>query len=169
MSRAVYPGSFDPITMGHLDIIRRIQPILGEITILVARHSAKNYLFTIEERMELVRQCLGDIPNVKVESHEGLTVDYVRENKGRVIVRGLRAVSDFEYELVMANMNKKLAPDIETMIVFASPEFYYVSSNTIKEVALNGGSVAGLVPEVVETALRQKFALKNANKSARPK
>ena len=165
MSLAVYPGSFDPITMGHLDIIRRIQPILGEMTVLVARHSAKNYLFTIDERMDLVRECLKDIPNVKVESHEGLTIDYVRENKGHVIVRGLRAVSDFEYELVMANMNKKLAPEIETMIVFASPEFYYVSSNTIKEVAMHGGSVADLVPKVVEQALRQKFAAKLKEKA----
>ncbi len=160
MSLAVYPGSFDPITMGHLDIIRRIQPILGEMTVLVARHSAKNYLFSIEERIELVRECLKDIPNVKVEAHEGLTIDYVREKKGHVIVRGLRAVADFEYELVMANMNKKLAPEIETMIVFASPEFYYVSSNTIKEVAMNGGSVRDLVPTVVEQALQKKYEAK---------
>lgn len=155
---AVYPGSFDPITLGHIDIIRRIQPILGEMTVLISQHSSKKYLFTIEERMELARRALKGIPGVNVDWHEGLTVDYVREKGAKVIVRGLRAVTDFEYELVMANMNKKLAPQIETMIVFASPEFYYVSSNTVKEVAMNGGTVKDLVPSVVDKALKNKFA-----------
>lgn len=158
MPVAVYPGSFDPITLGHLDIIRRIQPILGEMTVLISQHSAKKYLFSIDERMDLAREALKGIPGVKVDWHEGLTVDYVREKGARVIVRGLRAVTDFEYELVMANMNKKLAPQIETMIVFASPEFYYVSSNTVKEVAMNGGVVKDLVPTVVNRALKAKFA-----------
>jgi pantetheine-phosphate adenylyltransferase len=158
MANAVYPGSFDPITLGHLDIIRRIQAILGEVTVLVSHHSAKKYLFDSDERVALAREALKDIPGVTVDVYEGLTVDYVRDAGARVIVRGLRAVSDYEYELVMANMNRKLAPGIETMIVFASPEFYYISSNTVKEVAMNGGEIKDLVPPIVHKALKAKFA-----------
>ena len=158
MAVAIYPGSFDPFTSGHLDIIRRIQPILGEITVLISRHSSKKYLFSVEERKALAEKALKGIPGVSVDVHEGLTVEYMKEVGARVIVRGLRAVSDYEYELVMANMNKKLAPFAETMIVFASPEFYYVSSNTVKEVAMNGGTVKDLVPPVVARALKEKFA-----------
>ena len=157
MALAIYPGSFDPITMGHLDIIRRIQPILGEMTVLISHHSKKQYLFSVEERKLLAEKALEGIPGVTVDVHEGLTVDYMRDVGARVIVRGLRAVSDYEYELVMANMNRKLAPQVETMIVFASPEFYYVSSNPVKEVAMNGGSVKDLVPTVVQKALQEKF------------
>lgn len=169
MALAIYPGSFDPITSGHLDIIRRIQPILGEITLLISRHSAKKYLFTVEERKALAEKALKGIPGVNVAVHEGLTVDYMKEVGARVIVRGLRAVSDYEYELVMANMNKKLAPATETMIVFASPEYYYVSSNTVKEVAMNGGTVKDLVPPLVEKALKEKFADQLALLRARQK
>ena len=158
MAIAVYPGSFDPITLGHVDIIKRIQPILGEVIVLISEHSSKKYLFSIEERIALVEQAMVGTPGVKVDCCQGLTIDYVREKGSRVIVRGLRAVSDFEYELVMANMNKKLAPEIETMIVFASPEFYYVSSHTVKEVAMNGGTVSDLVPPGVDLALKTKFA-----------
>lgn len=158
MAVAIYPGSFDPITLGHLDIIRRLQPILGEITLLISNNSKKAGLFSIEERKQLAQEALRGLSGVTVDVHEGLTVDYVVESGARVIVRGLRAVSDYEYELVMANMNKKLAPNVETMIVFASPEFYYVSSNTVKEVAMNGGSVKDLVPAHVADALKAKFA-----------
>lgn len=154
---AVYPGSFDPITNGHIDIIRRIQPIFGEITLLIAKSSKKTSLFTTEERIELARKALKGIPGVTVEAHDGLTVAYMKKAKIKTIVRGLRAVSDYEYELVMANMNKKLDPNVETMIVFASPEYYYVSSNTVKEVAMHGGSVKDLVPHAVAKALREKF------------
>lgn len=157
MSQVVYPGSFDPITLGHVDIIRRIQPIFGEITVLISQNTNKKFLFTPDERRALVESALKGIPGIKVAVHEGLTVDYMRAAGARVIIRGLRAVTDFEYELVMANMNKKLAPGIETMIVFASPEFYYVASSTVKEVALHGGSVKGLVPPAVASALRAKF------------
>ena len=158
MPTAIYPGSFDPITNGHIDIIRRMQPILGEIVLLVSRNPKKNSLFTAEERKALAEKALKGIPGVSVDVHEGLTVDYMKDVGAKVIVRGLRAVSDYEYELVMANMNKKLAPGIETMIVFASPEFYYVASNTVKEVVMNGGSARDLVPPVVDRALREKFA-----------
>src|SRR3954464_358879 len=108
MTGAVYPGSFDPITNGHIDIIRRIQPIFGEITLLIAKSSKKTALFSVDERIELARKALKGIPGVTVEAHEGLTVSYLKKAGIRVIVRGLRAVSDYEYELVMANMNKKL-------------------------------------------------------------
>lgn len=181
MSKVVYPGSFDPITLGHIDIIRRIVANLGRITVLISQNPSKSHLFTVEERVDLARKALRGIQGVDVDWHEGLTVDYLRERRASVIVRGLRAVSDFEYEFVMANMNKKLAPDIETMIVFASPEFYYVSSKTVKEVALNGGSVKSLVPSVVEKALNRKYqdklrdrklaelAEKNSQKASRAK
>jgi pantetheine-phosphate adenylyltransferase len=155
---AIYPGSFDPITLGHIDIIRRIQPILGGITLLISSNSAKKSLFTPQERKLLAEDALKGLEGVTVAVHEGLTVDYLKKVKARVIIRGLRAVSDYEYELVMANMNKKLSPKVETMIVFASPEFYYVSSNTVKEVAMNGGSVKDLVPPNVARALKIKFA-----------
>ena len=158
MARAIYPGSFDPITSGHIDIIRRLLPILGEITLLISNNPSKKSLFTPEERKLLAEQALKSLKGVTVDVHEGLTVDYLRKTGARVIVRGLRAVSDYEYELVMANMNKKLMANVETMIVFASPEFYYVSSNTVKEVAMNGGSVKDLVPPNVVRALKEKFA-----------
>jgi pantetheine-phosphate adenylyltransferase len=161
MAQVVYPGSFDPITLGHVDIIRRIQPIFGAITVLISQNTNKKSLFSADERLALVTSALKGIPGVKVVVHEGLTVDYMRVTDARVIIRGLRAVTDFEYELVMANMNKKLAPGIETMIVFASPEYYYVASSTVKEVALHGGSVNGLVPRAVAHALREKFPAKS--------
>lgn len=166
MAHAVYPGSFDPITLGHVDIIRRIQPVLGDITVLISKHPTKQTLFTAEERKALVEKSLRGIPGITVAIHQGLTVDYMREVDARVIIRGLRAVTDFEYELVMANMNKKLAPGIETMIVFASPEFYYVASSTVKEVAMHGGSVKGLVPPVVEVALKDKFPQTSQSKGS---
>ena len=154
---AVYPGSFDPITMGHIDILTRLAPSYDKVVCLISSNRSKAALFTPEERAELARESLKGIPGVSVALHGGLTVDYVRQIGAGVILRGLRAVTDFEYELVMANINKKLAPEIETMIVFASPEFYYVSSNTVKEVAVHGGLVKGLVPENVEQALLKKF------------
>lgn len=154
---AVYPGSFDPITMGHIDILSRLAPSYDKVVCLISSNRSKSALFTPEERADLARESLQGIPGVTVDLHGGLTVDYVRQIGAGVILRGLRAVTDFEYELVMANMNKKLAPEIETMIVFASPEFYYVSSNTVKEVAVHGGSVKGLVPTNVEQALLKKF------------
>jgi pantetheine-phosphate adenylyltransferase len=169
MSAAIYPGSFDPITSGHVDIIRRIQPILGKITILISQHSAKNYLFSAEERKKLAEEAVKGIPGIRVDIHEGLTVDYAQAVGARVMLRGLRAVTDFEYELVMANMNKKLAPEIETMIVFASPEFYYVASSTVKEVAMHGGSVKDLVPPAVLKALKAKFAAAARSRKQSPR
>ncbi len=153
---AVYPGSFDPITMGHVDIINRIAPLYDQVIVLVAQSSQKQSMFSAEERKLLIEKSLSHLKNVKVDIFGGLTVDYMKKVNAQVIVRGLRAVVDFEYEMTMANMNKKLAPGIETLLVFASPEYYYISSRGVKEVAVNGGALKGLVPDVVIEALEKK-------------
>ena len=154
---AVYPGSFDPITMGHVDIINRLSPLYAEVIVLIAQSSQKQSLFTAEERKVLIQKSLSHLKNIRVDIHEGLTTDYMKKHNAHVIVRGLRAVVDFEYEMTMANMNKKLAPDIETMLVCASPEFYYISSRGVKEVAINGGALTGLVPDLVAEAMHKKL------------
>ncbi len=153
---AVYPGSFDPITMGHVDIINRIAPLYDEVIVLVAQSSQKQSMFTALERKALIEKALNHLHNVKVDIFEGLTVEYMRKVNAKVIVRGLRAVVDFEYEMTMASMNKKLDPKIETMLVFASPEYYYISSRGVKELAMNGGALDGFVPEVVKIPLEAK-------------
>ncbi len=154
---AVYPGSFDPITLGHVDIIKRLSVQYDEVIVLVSESTQKIHLFTAKERKELIEQSMSDFKNVKVDIWNGLTVDYMRTVNAKVIVRGLRAVVDFEYELTMANMNKKLAPDIETMLVFANPEYYYISSRGVKEVARFGGALKGLVPNHVIQPLKKKI------------
>lgn len=154
--RAIYPGSFDPITNGHVDIIERIRTLYDELTVLVANSPDKKYMFSADERAELIRGALGGASNVKVAIHDGLTVEYARQNKAPVVVRGLRAVADFEYEMAMANMNKHLNPDVETMIVFADPKYGYVSSRLIKSVSVYTNELKELVPENVREAIRQK-------------
>ena len=154
---AVYPGSFDPITLGHVDIINRISPLYAKVIVLVAISSLKSSLFSQDEKKTLLEQSLSHLSNVTVDFYEGLTVDYMKKHKAGVIVRGLRAVADFEYEMTMANMNKKLAPEIETLLICSRPEFYYISSRGVKEVATHQGSLKGLVPEAVEKALLKKF------------
>ena len=158
MSRiAVYPGSFDPITMGHVDIINRISPVYDEVIVLVAQSSQKQSMFTPDERKVLIEKSLSHLKNVKVDVFEGLTVDYMKRVNAQVIVRGLRAVVDFEYEMTMAQVNKKIAPHIETMLVFASPEYYFISSRGVKELAINGGALNGFVPDVVKAAMAEKL------------
>ena len=153
---AVYPGSFDPITSGHVDIINRIARQYDQVVVLVAQSSQKSSMFTAEERKVLIEKSLSHLDNIKVDIFAGLTVDYMKKVNSKVIIRGLRAVVDFEYELTMANMNRKIAPEIETLLVFASPEYYYVSSRGIKELALNNGPLKDLVPECVIAALEEK-------------
>jgi pantetheine-phosphate adenylyltransferase len=156
MTKAIYPGSFDPITLGHLDIIRRMQPLFSELTVVVANSRRKNYLFSLEERVQMIRENLGGLSNVRIDKCEGLIVDYARTNGAKVIVRGLRAVSDFEYETNMAGINKTLEPKIETMIVFTRPEFSFVASSMVKEVAQHGGDLKGFVPPNVVQALLKR-------------
>jgi len=154
---AVYPGSFDPITMGHVDIINRIARLYDQVIVLVAQSSQKQSMFSAEERKSLIERSLSHLKNVKVDIFDGLTVEYMKKARSQVIVRGLRAVVDFEYEMTMANMNRKIAPEIETLLVFASPEYYYISSRGVKELAINGGSLKDLVPECVIEALEEKL------------
>ncbi len=154
---AVYPGSFDPITIGHVDIVQRVSKIFDQVIVLVAESSDKNYLFNSEERADFIRQCFNDQKNIQVDIHKGLTIDYMRKKNAQVIVRGLRAVADFEYEGTLANMNYRLAPEIETFMIFSRPEYYFISSRGVKELAKNGGELKGLVPDFLTSKLENKF------------
>lgn len=158
MIHAVYPGSFDPITYGHIDIIQRGTPIFDQITVAVLINPAKKSLFSIEERIDLIKEATQHIPNVQVESFEGLLVDYMRHNKANVIIKGLRAVSDFEYELQMASINRRLNSDIETFFMMTSNNYSFLSSSIVKDVAQHDGDVSELVPPVVVKALKAKYA-----------
>ncbi|MCX7817389.1 MAG: pantetheine-phosphate adenylyltransferase [Syntrophales bacterium] len=156
---AVYPGSFDPITNGHLDIINRALRVFDELIVLVAYNPNKKYLFTVEERMELIKASLkGKNDRIRVDCHSGLLVDYARSKGANVILRGLRAVSDFEYEFQMALINRRLYRDLETVFLMTGYQWFFTSSNLIKEAASLGGSVEGLVPDVVLQKLEEKFS-----------
>lgn len=159
MRLAVYPGTFDPVTKGHLDLVRRGLMIFDELIIAVALNPKKKPLFTLEERISMIEVAIQEYPGVRVESFSGLLVDYVKERGGVAIIRGLRAISDFEYEMQMALMNRRLAGDLETVFMMPSEEYSYLTSTIVKEAASLGGSVAGLVPEGVEKALREKIRL----------
>ena len=154
---AVYPGSFDPFTIGHVDIVNRALKVFDEIIVAVVHNPNKKGLFTAQERVELIKEALKDRPQVKVEFFEGLLIHYAEQKGSRVIVRGLRAVADFEYEFQMALMNKKINPEIETFFLMTGVSFAYISSQIVKEVAMYGGSVKGLVPENVLRELEKKF------------
>jgi len=154
---AVYPGSFDPITNGHVDIILRGARLFDRIIVAILVNSDKQPLFSIEERVETAREVFRDQPKVEVDAFEGLLIDFARRKKASVIVRGLRAVSDFEYEFQMALMNRRLAPDIETVFMMPAEAYTYISSRLVREVYALGGAVQGLVPEEVETRMRRKF------------
>ena len=153
---AVYPGSFDPLTNGHVDIIMRGARIFDRIIVAILVNPEKTPLFTIDERVEMAREVFRDEPRVEVEAFGGLLVDYARRRGAHVIVRGLRAVSDFEYEFQMALMNRRLAPEIETVFMMPSEAYTYTSSRIIREICALGGSISGLVPERVEERLRRK-------------
>ncbi len=154
---AVYPGSFDPVTTGHLDIIERISKLFDHVIVLTAESKQKNYLFTVEERASFLRQALVHFKNVEVDLFSGLTVDYMHKRKAHVIVRGLRAVADFEYEGTLANMNYRLAPEIETFMIFSRPEYYFISSRAVKEVGRHGGNLKGLVPDFIIPEITKKL------------
>jgi len=153
---AIYPGSFDPLTNGHVDIIQRGSRFFDRIVIAVLLNIEKAPLFSVEERVGIAREVFSGWANVEVDTFDGLLVDYAQSRRASVIVRGLRAVSDFEYEMQMALMNRRLSPDVETIFMMPAEPYTYVSSRLVKEVVALGGSVRGLVPEIVERRLREK-------------
>ena len=161
MKRAIFPGSFDPLTMGHLDIIERSVDLFDEIIVAVLHNPEKNPMFSPDERCRMIESVLTDFDskdcNLIVDSFQGLLVDYAKKRDGHAIVRGIRAVSDYEYELRMALMNRKLAPEIETVFLMAAEEYSYVSSRLLKQVFTLGGRVEGLVPPLIEEKMRIKL------------
>jgi pantetheine-phosphate adenylyltransferase len=154
---AVYPGSFDPITNGHVDIIKRGLRMFDELIILIAYNRNKKTLFSVEERNEMIREVIKDCKNVRVDCSDGLLVDFVKDSGANVILRGLRALSDFEYEFQLALINRRLNREIETVFLMTGYKWFYTSSTIIKEAASLGGSVKGLVPEIVNLKLTGKF------------
>lgn len=153
---AVIPGSFDPVTMGHIDIIGRAASRFDRVVVAVLSNPGKKPLFSVEDRVELIRQTTAELANVEVDTFQGLLVDFCRSRDIRIICKGLRAVSDFEYELQMAQMNQRMG-DVETLFMSTSPEYSYLSSSLIKEIARFGGPLDGVVPDVVRTRLRQRY------------
>ncbi len=157
MSRAIYPGSFDPVTLGHVDIIRRSSEIFDEVIVGVLHNTSKTPLFSLEERVNMLNEVVSDIPNVSAVCFDGLLVDFARQNHIKVIVRGLRAVTDFEYELQLAQSNRKIAPDIDTVFLTTSIDYAYLSSSIVKEYARFGADVSELVPDNVLHLLNNKL------------
>ena len=157
MKIAVYPGTFDPVTNGHIDIIKRSLKIFDHVIIAAALNPKKAPIFKVSERIEMIKEATQDLSRIEVEPFEGLLVDYVKKKKATAIIRGLRAVSDFEYELQMALMNRKLDQEIETVFLMPSEEYSYLTSTLIKEVATYGGETKGLVPPCVAKMLKNKF------------
>src|SRR5262249_20231745 len=154
---ALYPGSFDPLTIGDLDILSRARRLADRVIVAILENDAKTPLFTVAERVEMIREIVKDDPSTPVRSFSGLLVDFARESGATLIVRGLRAISDYEYELQMALMNRRLSPSIETVFLMAKEEYSYVSSRLVKEVARIGGDVSGLVPASVRGRLAAKL------------
>lgn len=160
---AVYPGSFDPVTYGHLDIIKRAAHIFDHLIVAVLNNTSKKSLFSLEERIELLREVTKDLPNVEIDGFRDLLIHYMKKKNARVIIRAIRSVSDYEYELQLASLNRKLGEDVETLFMVSSPAYSYLSSSVVREIASFHGPVGELVPEAVERALREKF-----NGRARP-
>jgi len=155
---AVYPGSFDPVTNGHIDLIKRALGIVDELIVAVVKNPEKKPLFTVKERVEILNEVTKDLKNIKIDSFDELLVNYAKKMGAKVIIRGLRAISDFEYEFQMALMNRKLNKEIETVFMMPSAKYSYLSSSMIKEVVSFGGSLCELVPKVVEERLKEKLA-----------
>ena len=158
--RAIYPGSFDPVTYGHIDLIKRARRIFDDVIVAVAAHSSKTPLFTVEERVALLQRATRSLRGVTVDHFDSLVVDYVRRKQGRVMIRGLRMLSDFEYEFQMALTNRKLADTVETIFMMPSESYAYVSARLIKEAATLGADVSAFVPSFVAEALREKLRYK---------
>ncbi|WEK56239.1 MAG: pantetheine-phosphate adenylyltransferase [Candidatus Cohnella colombiensis] len=157
---AVYPGSFDPVTLGHLDIIHRAAKQFDRVIVAVLNNTSKSPLFSVQERKDLLAEVTKDLPNVEIDSFRDLLVRYMRSREAQVIVRGIRSVTDFEYELQMASTNRQLDDGIETVFMMTNPRYSYLSSSIVKEIAQFDGSVHDLVPPLVESALKQKYAEK---------
>lgn len=162
MLRAVYPGSFDPVTFGHLDIITRSAKLVDELIVGVLVNNAKSPLFSVEERVKILEKTVENLPNVKVIPFEGLLVEFVRKMEAQMVVRGLRAITDFEYELQMAQTNHKLEPDLETIFLTTGLEYSYLSSSTVKEVAAFGGDISQFVPDIVIERMQEKWIKKES-------
>lgn len=156
---AIYPGSFDPPTNGHLDLIQRGAKIFDELVVAILRNSEKIPLFTVDERLEMLRECTRQMGNVRVESFSGLLVDYARDCGAQAVLRGIRVVSDYEYELQMAWMNRKLDPSLETVFMMPAGAYSYLSSRLVREIASLGGALEGLIPPSVETRLRERLGV----------
>jgi pantetheine-phosphate adenylyltransferase len=154
---AIYPGSFDPPTNGHLDLIQRGSKIFEELVVAILRNSEKSPMFSVGERAEMLRELTADLSNVRIDTFDGLMVEYAKSIDAMCVLRGIRAISDYEYELQMALMNRKLEPTLETVFMMPADKYSYVSSRLVREVAQAGGPVRGLVPEVVEQKLREKL------------
>ena len=157
MLRAIYPGSFDPVTNGHLDVIRRSSKMVDELIVGVLNNNAKMPLFSVEERVRMLKEVTKDIPNVRIYPFDGLLIDFAAKMEAGVVIRGLRAITDFEYELQMSQTNHKLNPDDETIFLTTSIEYSYLSSTTVKEIASYGGDITQFVPEAVVGKLEQKM------------
>jgi pantetheine-phosphate adenylyltransferase len=158
MRRAIYPGSFDPVTDGHLDVIERGRKLFDEVIVAVASNDEKQPLFSLEERLDLLQQTAGKIDNVQIAEFSGLLVEFARAKQAKAVIRGLRAVSDFEFEFQMALMNRKLDPAVETIFLMPKEEYTYLSSRIVKEIARLGGEVSHFVPGCVAKALSRKFS-----------
>lgn len=154
---AIYPGSFDPITNGHLDLIARGARLADRLIVAILRNESKQPLFSIDERISMLHEVLGDYTNVEVESFNGLLVDYADQRGANIILRGIRAISDYEYELQMALMNRRLRPQIETVFLMSGEAYSFISSRLVKEIIRLGGNISGLVPATVEARLRKRF------------
>lgn len=152
---AVYPGTFDPITNGHHDLVRRAAGIFDRVVVAIASHSTKKPLFTVEQRVDMAKRVLADLPNVEVMGYTGLTVEFARQHNLRIVVRGLRAVSDFEFEFQLATMSRHLSPDIETVFLTPQEQFTFISSSMVREIATLGGEVSEFVHPVVEAELKK--------------
>ena len=154
--KAIYPGSFDPVTNGHLDLIARAAKIFDHLVVAILRNSSKNPLFTVEERVEMLTEGVSPFGNVSIATFDGLLVDFAREQQAQAVMRGIRAISDYEYEFQMALMNRRLAPELETIFLMPDAKYSFVSSRLVKEVFVLGGSVEGLVPQFVIDRLKQR-------------
>lgn len=157
MSKAVYPGTFDPVTLGHLDIIDRGRKIFSELVVAILQNPGKAPLFSVEERIQMLRELTDEMPNVRVDSFDGMAIDYVKGQATNIILRGIRTVSDFEYELQMALTNRTLAQDLETVFVMSNERYYFMSSRLVKEAVQLGADVSAFVPPAVQERLRKKL------------